>query len=137
MSAGTPTPQGRVPLALEVRLGRILWRLLPWVGFAALILLASWILGTPAAVLGRVAILGAVLLAYGLVLALLTEVLSPDRSDLRVVPLTDSQARRLAAALKFLLFFTLLTELGRSVILAYDWHAGAFTRQASTCCKRR
>ncbi len=128
--AGAPPPSSppppkarrRIVVAPAVRLGRITWRVLPWLGFSVAVFAVVRVMGVRAEALAQVVVGCASALAYGFLIALMTEVLSPDRADLRLVPLADAQARRLAAALKFLFFFTLATEYGAWILESNDWH---------------
>ena len=113
----------RIVVAPAIRTGRILWRVLPWFGASVAIFLVTWLLGTHVEGLRQIGVGCIALLAYGILTALLTEILSPDRADLRLLPFPDAQARRLAAALKFLFFFLLVTEYGAWLLETNDWHA--------------
>ena len=110
--------------APRVRILRILWRLVPWVGLAGLLVFGAWVLGATGRGLGQLAWVGVTLVGYGLILAVITEIFSPDRPALRLIPISDLRARRLAMTLRGLFFFMLLTSAGVALIEANQWHTG-------------
>lgn len=117
-------PRPRVLVAGAVRAARILWRLLPWIAFGALVVLGTWLLGAGGPVVLQVVVVGTIVAAYGFLRASITELFSPDRPGLRVIPVSDARARRLAATFRALLFFFLLTSLGAGLVETNGWHTG-------------
>ena len=111
----------RPPFVPGLRGLRILWRTLPQVVVAALGVLAAWALDAPAPVASRVRLAAAFLLGYALLRALVSEVLSPLRPSLRLVPLEDRTAARLEGALLVLLKVLFLTELGARLVRDAGW----------------
>ena len=118
-------PEGpRVLFAGSVRTARILWRVLPWLAFAGLVVFGAWVLGASSTVLVQVLVVAGVALAYGLLRAVITELFSPDRPGLRVIPVSDGRARRMAATFRALLFFLMATSLSAGLVEANGWRAG-------------
>ncbi len=100
---------------------RILWRTLPHVVFAAIAVLAAWALDAPTPVAARVRLVAAFLLGYALLRGLVSEVLSPLRLSLRLVPIEDRSAARLEGAVHALLRVLLVTELGARLVRDAGW----------------
>ena len=53
--------------------------------------------------------------------ALVSELFSPQRPALRVIPVSDRRAERLVAIFRFLLLFLALTEYGRWLVRVNEW----------------
>jgi len=122
-AATAPTPR-RIVFAPGLRLARIVWRILPPVALCAVVLLGVWLLQAPSAALVPVLVSTGAVVAYALLKALVTEVFSPDRPELRLVPVSDARARRLAGTLRALLFFYLVTTLGAWLVETNGWYRG-------------
>ena len=123
-TAPAPPAPHRFVVAPGIRLGRILWRLMPWLSLALVVVGATWVLGASAHALTQIALAGVVVIGFGLLLAIVTETLSPDRADLRLIPVSDARAQRIAVTLRVLLFFLLLTRVAAELLDANDWHPG-------------
>jgi small-conductance mechanosensitive channel len=121
MSEADRAPRRHVPFAPALRLGRILWRLLPWLVAGALVVAAAWLLGAADPLRRQAVVVALSLAAYALVAALLGEVLSPNREALRLFPMGDHRAQRLTATIRFLLFLILVTELGAWLVVENHW----------------
>ena len=114
----------RILFAGGVRAARILWRLVPWLAFAGILVFGTWVLGASEAGLVQMLLVGAVAIAYGLVRAVITELFSPDRPGLRVIPVSDARARRMAGTFRALLFFLMASSLGAALVESNGWRAG-------------
>ncbi len=114
----------RVLFAGRVRLARIFWRMLPWLAFAVVLVFGTWILGASGVAVVQMLVVGGIAVVYGLVRALITELFSPDRPGLRILPVSDGRARRMAATFRALFFFFLLTSLGAALVEANGWREG-------------
>jgi|GEM_PF-3310696 len=118
MSAGLDDPLSgrggarRAPLVPGIRLLRIGWRVAPHLALCALALAVAWTLDASASVRPQVLGACAFVAGWSFLRALVLEGLSPQRPGLRLVPLSDGQAIRVAAAARALLWILLLTEAG-------------------------
>ncbi len=110
-----------VPFAPRLRAGRILWRVLPWLGAAVILVVAALALEAPDSLRRQAFVVAASLAAYALLLAVVVEALSPTRASLRLLPLSDQRAERLAFGFRVLLFFLLITELGAWLVRENEW----------------
>ena len=103
-----PQTSPRPPILFEpaLRTVRILWRLLPWLAFFAVLVVATWILGASPRGVVHVLVIGAIAVAYGLARAVITELFSPDRPGLRIIPVPDGRHVFTVAALPAILRIT-------------------------------
>jgi potassium efflux system protein len=101
-AAAEPLPRRRLILAPGLRLARIVWRLLPALG---------WVVVAWFAARFQLLVVSGVFLTYWVVGALIREILSPDRPWLRVLPVSDLRAHRLDIALRLVLFFVLVSQV--------------------------
>lgn len=116
--------QPRLIFAGGVRAARILWRVLPWIAVAVVVVFATWVLGASDQAVLQLTVVGAIVAAYGVVRAVITELFSPDRPGLRVFRVSDARARRLAGTCRALVFFFLLTSLGAGLVETNGWNPG-------------
>jgi small-conductance mechanosensitive channel len=121
MSAEAITGEPRVPFAPLLRGGRILWRLVPWLGTGAVLLVAAFALDASDPIRRQAIVVAGALAAYALLTSLVAEMLSPNRAALRMVPISDQRAEQFAFAARILLFFLLVTELGQWLVAENDW----------------
>ena len=113
-----PHERPRAPLAPGLRLLRLLWRVLPTIGVVLFAEAAALLLGAGADLLRQVHVCAIFVGAWSVLRALALEVLSPIRSALRMIPISDLRAVRLAAWVKVLLAFLLATELSTWLLVA-------------------
>jgi small-conductance mechanosensitive channel len=92
---------------------RVAWRTLPHLAIAVVAVAGAWALDLSAEARRQVLVVSGFLLAYGLLRALASEVLSPLRPALRVLPLDDRAALRVQGAVRLLLALLFATETGR------------------------
>ena len=118
-----PALRTAVPFAPLLRSGRILWRMLPWLGAAAVVAVAALALDATPRLRHQALVVAAALAAYSLLTALVVELLSPNRASLRLLPLSDRRAERLAYGFRVLLFFLLVTDLGAWLIHQNHWRS--------------
>jgi small-conductance mechanosensitive channel len=99
----------------------MLWRILPHGAVALLAVFAALVLGASESVRHQVLVGSLHLLAYALLRALATEILSPLRPQLRVLPLGDRAALQVLAGVRVLLAILLVTELGAWLVRENGW----------------
>ena len=120
--APPPRPTAHPRVVLPIRLVRVAWRLLPALGLLLLLVAGGHLLGAGESLRHQLRIVGLAILAYATARALVFETLAPEQPSLRMVPMGDVRARRLAAALRFLLAVLLLTELGIFLVETNNWY---------------
>ncbi len=122
MTASSAHAAWRPLLLPGIRLGRLLWRLLPHAGAALVLWAIARILQAGPRLLDLVDIAVVALLVYGGARSLIRELLAPERPSLRLIPLPDRSARLLAAGLGFFLAVLVAAEAGRHIVLAAPWN---------------
>ncbi|MDF1699695.1 MAG: mechanosensitive ion channel [Planctomycetota bacterium] len=123
-TAQTPEAPRRLVIAPLLRLARVLWRVLPMAGLVVAGLFAAWVFEASEEALTQVAIISIAFLVYAVAAATMREVLSPDRPWLRLLPLSDSRARRLDLALRSVLFFLTVSTIGIYLVQRNGWNEG-------------
>jgi small-conductance mechanosensitive channel len=113
MTSAAVTPSREFLWKPGLRLIRMTWRMLPHLAFAAIALAGAWLLEVGAERRHQVLVACGFLAGWSFLRALATELLSPHRPGLRVLPLDDVDATRASAAVRILLGILLVTELGR------------------------
>ena len=117
-----PPESHRIVFAPMLRAARILWRILPMIGWSLAALVAAWVFGADANATQQVMLVAGAFLTYGLAAALIREALSPDRPWLRIVPVSDLRAHRLDIALRAVLFFVLLSQVAIHLSEINEWN---------------
>ncbi len=110
------------PRLLRLRLVRVAWRLLPWIGVLLIAASASILLGGSALLQRQMWVLGLSGVAFGTIRALVFEILAPERPALRMVPLRNARARRLSAALRAFLVILFVTSVGIYLVQVNGWY---------------
>ena len=123
MSAQAASAPRSVPFAPLLRAGRILWRMVPWLGAATVLVVAALVFEASPALWRQAVVVALALAAYALLTALVAEVLSPNRAALRMLRLSDRRAERLAFGFRVLLFFLLVTDVGAWLVHENQWRS--------------
>lgn len=113
--------RARPPLLLGIRLLRMLWRVLLPAAIAAQLLLGPWLLGAEPALAAQAARIALFLGVAAVANALVQELLSPKRSQMRWIPVPDHRAERLAAISKSLIYVLFVTESLIYLVRANQW----------------
>ena len=121
MDAPAPAPPRRVPLVPGIRLVRILWRLLAPLAVGANVLAWAWLLGAAEALRRQALVVAVAIVVVGIVLAVVQEFLSPKNAELRLVPVKDHRAERLAAIIRAVVYVLLFTELSIYLVRVNAW----------------
>ncbi len=111
----------RPPLLLGIRMLRIMWRMLLALAVAANLIFVPWMLGADAGVLAQMQRVALYLSITALASAIIQELLSPNRSQMRWIPVADHRAQRLAAIAKSLLYILFFTETLIYLVEVNEW----------------
>ncbi len=121
MTTATFRPLG----VFHIRALRVLWRMLVPIAVAANVVLWPKLLGASEAIQHQAFVAAIYILVATGIVALATEILSPQRPELRLVPLTDRRADRMATVVRWVCLVLLCTELARYFVRANAWSEAA------------
>ena len=112
----------RAPLLPGLRLVRIVARLLPTLAVAATLVIAAYVFAVPDALRRQALVVALFLIGFRLVSALVSEVLSPFRRNLRLIDMPDHRAKRLASIVRGVLWILFGTEVAIYLVRANGWN---------------